>query len=413
MRKIIFASILMLVSGILFSGCRSVEPKSAAPPEVLAEFDFQGEMNYIILPVTFQGQEYPFALDTGATDTLFDISFKDKFGKRFLWPKKGDAAHGKKVKVELFHAPDAYLGSLNLNNSPYKAISDLDQLIPKKNRKFQGLIGMDFLQQYIVQIDFDNKKVIFFNAKKDGGLFSSFRPKENKHPEWGEPIPLKTKLFNRLRFIKGKLLDNISAEFMIDSGWQSHGTLESELYKKVNPKLSFDAIYNDSTNTVKSDIGLKMIEKFSVGQFEYNNNIFQKSNMSILGLQFLSRHLVTFDFLNNVMYLKKGKNFDKPVNINIFIGNTGCILITPGYIVTQVDPNGTAYKKGIREKDVLIEINDHDISSLNPVEFMELQSQLLVPKEGGYTFTFKRGNDIINTSFSEKDMLIENSENDQ
>jgi len=52
---------------------------------------------------------------------------------------------------------------------------------------------MEFLVKYIVQIDFDNKKVTFFKSRKDIDLFFFLRPKENKHPEWGEPIPLKKK----------------------------------------------------------------------------------------------------------------------------------------------------------------------------------------------------------------------------
>ena len=423
MRKIHLSVALIIVSGsFLFSGCQSVESKAVAPPEVLAEFEIQDGVHHIILPVTFQGEEYQFVLDTGSTNTIFDDSFKDKLGKRFLWPKKASLAHGKKAKVEYFHAQDAYLGPLNLKVSPLIGVLDLD-LVPgvEENRNFQGVIGIDFLRQYIVQIDFDNGKVTFFRGKKDTDIFSFLRPKEeNKHSEWGEPINLKTKLFSGLRYyIKGRLLDNTSADFLIDSGWCSPGTLQSRLFKKVNSNLAVGTILgtiyrSQSTTPVKTNIGYKVIERFSIGSFEYKNNIFQKSNDSRLGLPFLSRHLVTFDFPNHKMYLKKGENFNKPASIGIYLYQFNLKIRKSGdnIIAFEIDPNGLAYRKGIRQKDILLKINDQDVSSFSFVEFLEFLSQLSMPKDGALTFTFKRGDDIIEVSFEKSDIVTEKDETD-
>lgn len=418
MRKIHLSVALIIVSGsFLFSGCQSVESKAIAPPEVLAEFEIQDGMNQIILPVKFQGEEYQFVLDTGSTYTVFDNSFKDKLGKRFLWPKKATAAHGKKIKVEFFHAPHAYIGPLNLKDSFLIGVCNLDQLIAGENRKIQGIIGMEFLKKHIVQIDFDNGKVTFFRGKKDTDIFSFLRQKENKHPEWGEPIPLKTKLFCSLRYIRGKLLDNTSSDFMIDSGWSSPDSLKSGLFEKVHSNLTSGTKHvSMSTTAVKSlNFGkLKVIERFSVGPFEYKNNFFQKSNESILGLSFLSRHLVTFDFPNHKMYLKKGENFNKPPSINISLYQLNLKIRKSGdnIIAFEIDPNGVAYRKGIRQKDILLKVNEQDVSSFGVVEFLEFLSQLSVPKDGALTFTFKRGDDIIEVSFEKSDIVTEKDETD-
>jgi hypothetical protein len=405
MRKINLTIILALIFGSpLFSGCQSLEPKPTAPPEVLAEFEYSGDTGHIILPITFQGQEYPFVLDTAGTDTAFDDSFKDKLGKRFLWPLKGRGAKGQMLKVEWYRRYDCYLGPLDLDDHGTIKVIDLDKLIPEKNRKFQGIIGLDFLKKYIVQIDFDNGKVSFFEGKKEFDIFSFLKSKENKHPEWGEPIPMKTKFRSGLRYVEGTLFNNVKVEFLVDTGWLGPDSLKTRIFDKVytqkDPNVKSSVVKSPLTGS--SDYNI--IRKFSVGPFGYKNNIFRRSNRSVLGLWFLSRHLVTFDFPNKIMYLKKGKNFDKSVSINILLGDTGCTIIAPDYIVSHVDPNGAAYKKGIREKDVLIKINNHNISSLDVVEFMELP--ISVPKNGVLILTFKRGNDIINTSFSEKDTII-------
>ena len=418
MRKIHLSVALIIVSGsFLFSGCQSVESKAVAPPEVLAEFALTDTESHILLPVKFEGKEYQFALDTGTTNTVFDDSFKDKLGKRFLWPQKATAAHGKKVKVELFPAPRAYLGPFNLKNILFVGVIDIDKIFSDEEITFQCFIGMDFLKKYIVQIDFDNGKVTFLKNKRDIDIFFFLRPKENKHPEWGEPIPLKTKLFCNLRYIRGKLLDDTSSDFMIDSGWRSQDSLKSRLFEKVHSNLTSGTKHGSmSTTAVKSlNYGkLKVIERFSVGSFEYKNNFFQKSDESILGLSFLSRHLVTFDFPNDMMYLKKGKNFNKPpsIDISLYQFNLEIRKSDDNIIAFEIDPNGLAYRKGIRKKDILLKVNDQDVSSFGIVEFLEFLSQLSVPKDGALTFTFKRGDDIIEVSFEKSDIVTGKNETD-
>ena len=409
MRKIHINIGLIILSGsILSSGCQSVQPKAATATEVLAEFEFEisGETDHIVLPVKFNGQKYQFALDTGSTDTVFDDSFKNKLGKRFLWPKKGTGTHGKEFKVEYFHVPDAYLGPFNLKHycGPLIAVTDLNELIPDEKRMFKGLVGMDFLLKYIVQIDFDNEKVTFFRCKKDMDLFSFLRPKKNLHPEWGEPIPLKTKLFSDLRYIRGCLLDNTSAEFLIDSGWAGQNTLRSRLFEKIHSnKTVGPKRENISPNfTLFSKLNVKVIERFSVGSFEYKEHLFLKNNESILGLPFLSRHLVTFDFPNNTMYLKRGRDFNRQLLILYFEGI--CKVRAEDSTVLEVDPNGPAFGRGVREEDVLTEVNGREVSSLGVVEWVEFLSQMSVQKDCEITFTFKRGGEMITVPISKRDL---------
>ncbi len=213
-------------------------------------------------------------------------------------------------------------------------------------------------------------------------------------------------LFQMFIYVKGKLPNNITAEFNVDSGWTGFDTLNEKLFEKVKSSLVIGDNDENKTpyNAIFPDPNYKSIESFSIGQFNYANVFFRKNNMSILGWQFLSRHLVTFDFPNKKMYLKKGKNFDKQQELCIYIGHTGCILNPFDYSVMKIDPNGSAYKKGIREKDILIKINDYDISSLSLAEFMKFAPEQSMSKNGEVLFTFKRGDDIFIVNFNEQDV---------
>ncbi len=399
------AVVTILSVSLLFCGCQSVGTKAVAP-EVLAEFAISGDTNHVTLPVRFHGEEYRFVLDTGATDTVFDDSFKDKLGKRFLWPKKATGAGGKEFKVEYFRARGhhAHLGPLDLVDPPLIRVCDLDALVSKAKRNFQGIIGMEFMAKYIVQIDFDNGKVTFFRGNKDTDLFSFLRPRENRHPEWGEPIPLKKSLFAHRCYVEARLPEDTSARFLIDSGWAAPDAMSGRLFENVHSSVTA----GPKRENISPDFSLfsnqnaKLIKKFRVGSFEYRENLFQRNNESILGLPFLSRHLVTLDFPNNTMYLKKGGNFDKQPLVFLIEGL--CKVRAEGFAVVEVDPDGPASEKGIKETDILVKVNGRDISSPGIAGFVEFLSHVSVPTDAEITFTFKHGDEMITVPISNRDV---------
>jgi hypothetical protein len=410
MKKLNLSITFVIIAAVfLLTGCQSGQIQTVSSPQVLAEFEIKGDMEDILLPVEFEGREYQFLLDTGTTNTLFDQTFKDKLGKRIFWPRKGDAAYGKKVTVEMFHAPNAWLGPFNLKNMRYVVAADLNKIIPGESRNFQGIVGMDFMQSYIVQMDFDKRKISFLKGTKEPDLFGFYKPKENEYPEWGEPVPLKRKWFSNLRYVKGRLMDKINAEFLIDSGWHFPGVLKSSLFDRVSSMISQMKDGTQSAAVRTNNRGKVIItEEFSVGPFEYSDMFFQKSNLSILGLPFLSRHLVTFDFPNDTMYLEKGMNFNKPSIPPIYIEGLEFAVQYVGTraIVTFVDPNGPAYVRGVRKNDILIKINDIDITSFSVTEFTEFWTNLFSRPVSVLSFTFRRDNDIITIAFVSRDKNI-------
>ncbi|MBN1972801.1 MAG: aspartyl protease family protein [Sedimentisphaerales bacterium] len=409
MRKINFSIALVVISGSFFLfGCQSGQTKESTKTEILAEFDIPIDSNLILLPVTFQGKEYQFLLDTGAKHLIYDDSFKDKLRKMWLGPitMKGRTFDGQMFDYVRLPAPETFLGQMNMKVSKYVMVTETDKIRGNKEY-FQGIIGMDLLKKYIVQIDFDEGKVIFFKAKKDFDLFSIFKPKENKHPEWGEAITLKTKIFSNIRYVNVKLPNNIRDDFLVDTGWCFNPpSLKSKIFDKVlsynNPKdKRQDA--NSTPAGFSGYVPAQVIDEFSVGSFKYENNIFMRNYISILGLPFLSRHLVTFDFQNNMMYLKKGKNFDKQSNVNAKISFiAGCLLESENHVISSVDPNGPAYQKGVRNGDILIKICDQDISNMSFTEFFKFITQFSVPEDGKVPLIFKRGEETFKVEFVRK-----------
>ena len=211
--------VVLLLSFLFFAGGCANEPESTsdtpANQKVLAKFKIAKGGDPILLPVTFKEKEYLFLLDTGSSHTAFDTSFKHELGevKRV---KKGLTA-GNPIMAEFVNAPEALLGPLNLKECGEVACLDIQMISLVLGRKVSGIIGMNFLKKYVVQINYDKRTLSFL------------QPVEAQHPDWGIELALR---YDSLGwpYITGNILNSINADLVIDTGANSTGGLGSDIF---------------------------------------------------------------------------------------------------------------------------------------------------------------------------------------
>lgn len=418
MQKIIPCWLLVLfLAGLPIAPfcARAAEAKPERKP--LAEFTTPKDARVVLLPVKFDEKEYLFELDTGCSRTVFDISFKDQLGKS----KRTDKANvlGKRIDVEVFDAPEAFLGPFNLKDCGEISASNLKPIALALKKDIRGLIGMDLLRNYAVQIDFDKGKVLFLRSRPEGGIFSFLQPKKNRHPEWGRRLPI--------RYVKGKrgqvpcvrgTIEGIEVDFEIDTGYagffaNSAGLLRGDILKKIRSKTEWEATVTSAESRAASDQNAfdvthgekyALVGKFSLGSLEYRHVIFWSGEKSRLGLRLLSRHLVTFDFPNNNIYLRKGATFDRTNDmapevkvLNIKGLDFALRRNEHGPYVHSIDPNGPAYKEGIRQNDMILKVCDRDVTSHTMAELALLFSD---PGSDRLSIIIQRANDIKEVTFT-------------
>ena len=78
----------------------------------LNELSFDKEIPLILLPVKFNGKKHLFLLDTGTTYTMYDLSLKKELGD--VRKREEVRTPGGKSVLELYDAPEAYLGAHNI-----------------------------------------------------------------------------------------------------------------------------------------------------------------------------------------------------------------------------------------------------------------------------------------------------------
>lgn len=364
-------------------GCAD-EPQNSsdgsAEHKILAEFKIAKGGDPILLPVTFKGKEYLFVLDTGCSHTVFDTSFKHELGD--VQKVRGVLTAGSRIEAELFDAPEAFLGPLNLQDCNEVICSDLKMASFVLGRKISGFIGMNFLNKYVVQIDFDK------------GTLSFLRPVKEQHTGWGTELVMR---YDSLGWphITGNILNCIKVDFMIDTGANSTGGLGSDIFEKFlsEKKLKTSEILFATASGVIRKREIR-IDSLSVRPFEYQDLIFGEANWSHLGLSFLSRHIVTFDFPNSRMYLKKSKEFTKVDETDM--SGLHLLRISNQTVVYSVDEGSPAQKAGIKANDIILKVGDKDA---NTYDILELRRFLMSGDKRNIMMTIKHGDDVKDVSF--------------
>ncbi len=272
----IFLSLLLLCS------CAT---KNLIRQQVIADVSINkdaGRGNLLFVTLRLEnGEELPFVVDTGASGTAFDKSLEPKLGKRLGHDVIG--VWGVKSEIGIYAAPKLYLGGTPLMTDSNIATYDFKQLSSLAGRPIMGFLGMDCLWHYCVQLDFNACRMRFLDAG------------HSNKKDWGRAFPLTDHGLGTRPYIQENLFGAKDSGSLIDSGYGNDGWLSPQLFQQwtnhAQPPTNGEARSPNSVlgGETYSDVHLDHPENSGNG----------------IGLNFLARHLVTFDFPEQTMYLKR------------------------------------------------------------------------------------------------------------
>jgi hypothetical protein len=372
--KIVFCFLLM----------RAVASGAPTSQPAMITFPIKNPGQLLMIPLTVNGKPAYFVFDTGASTTVLDSqSFPS------LRPTgsvaSGDTAGGS-VTMQPFEPPKLSIGPWNLADggpvlctdlSPFRALTDMPVI---------GILGDNVWRGWVVQMDFDAHELRFF------------RPDNHPHPEWGTSIPIEGDNTDsngtpKIRLILGDFEDL----FEIDTGY---------ILNSLPAEYGFDHVLRTTNRRTITDPVMTMAGRsmqrlmrapsFQVSGLHYNDLLFYETKVwdGILGLEFLSRHLVTLDWPNHRLYLKPGKEFDRYDEHDM--SGLGLQRLDSKTIVNLASPDQPGYQAGLRDGDELLAINGKSASNYALYDLTDL----LRSKDGlKITVKFRRGNVIQTTSF--------------
>jgi len=362
--------------------------------KVLAEFTIEKSADIVLLPVEFKGEQHWFIFDTGASWVVFDSSFRNVLGDARRSVTATANAYGGSITLELFDAPEAFLGPFNMQDCGQVACMDLKKVNLALGKKVSGVIGMSFLKKHVIQIDYDEGKLSFLKPKSSGGCFSFLHPKGIDNPDWGEKLSIK---YNSggIPQIEGNVLNGGKTYFWIDTGAAVQKCLESKIFRNILKHKGTKASEKLSETTAGTAQNKEIrIDKLFLGSLKYKGLISNEGKLSLLGTPFLSRHIVTFDFPNNAIYLKRGMDFDRLDEVDM----TGLQLIRISNKTTlhSVDQDSPAYEAGLKAGDIILKVNNKDANEYSRWELSRLKKSGDGDK---IKMTIKRGDNVKEVSF--------------
>jgi hypothetical protein len=272
----------------------TIFPTAPLPADVLMNED-AGLGNWIIIEIRLAGgKNFPMVLDTGCPTTCLDTSFEPKLGQRVkkdvLWD------FGVKSEINLFLAPKFFLKNTPLTKiGPYVVTHDCKQISSIVGRPIMGILGMDILQNYCVQLDFAARKIRFLDYERanKGG--------------WGMPLAL-LDAGDGCVAINDNLTGAGAPGSLIDTGYNQDGWLVPKLFEQWTNQRA--PVLKDEVHSPDGTLGAEIYPGIRLRGVD--PKLFSTDDAHIklngIGLRFLARHLVTLDFPEQTLYLKRVSN---------------------------------------------------------------------------------------------------------
>ncbi len=243
------------------------------------------------LEVTLQlenGEKLPFILDTGAGFILIDESLAPKLGKPI---GTVNIQHwGKHEDRHVYAAPKLYLGGVLLPTGDSVVASDFKDFSKVAGHRVMGVLGMDALQHYCLQLDFTAGKIRFLDDQSA----------DTKN--WGQAFPIVALNANDPRpAVAQNLLGAQGPHSLIDSGYggRADGWLMPKFFEQWTNQTDLPA-----KGEAHSPDGVFGGKRYSSMFLDV-----QDVESDGIGLRFLARHLVTLDFPKHTLYLKRTSDF--------------------------------------------------------------------------------------------------------
>ena len=200
-------------------------PASELPADVTMNKD-AGRGDLLIMTLRLEsGEDLPFVVDTGAGGTLLDRSLEPKLGKRRR--PSTVSLFGVEHKTALYAAPKLYLRNTRLITGADIATYDVKQMLPRSSQPIMGILGMDCLRHYRIQLDFETGKIRFLDADQVNAaeLGKAFRltSGDDNAIGWAGECPI---------IHQGGLVGGTGTNLLIDTGCNIDGFLEAAAFRQ-------------------------------------------------------------------------------------------------------------------------------------------------------------------------------------
>lgn len=355
---------------------------------------FELSNNLILLQAQVNdSQPLWFIFDTGANASIIDAQLVKKLKLRTRGKSQGNASGGA-IEAEMIAGVSLAVTGVRVFNQTLASLP-IASLSPLVGKSLGGIIGYDFIKQFVVEVDYDAK------------IINLYAPASYQYSGSGDIVPIK--FINKKPFVNVKIKlegrDAIEGTFMIDTGADGVMTVNSpfvrarQLLKSLN--RTKQANLGGAGGDTKSITA--RIENVQFGRFVINEPLVSFSQAAkgsdalanyagTLGGEIFRRFTLILDYQRQRIILEPNVHLPESVEEDmsgIELGADGKDFQT--LIVNEVTPDSPAAAAGLKEEDELTTIDSRPVSELG----LDRIRQMFKQEGKEYLLGIKRGEQTL------------------
>jgi hypothetical protein len=356
------------------------EVHSTPSNQSLATIPFELYFNEIYVRVRVNNSEpLWFVVDSGAGGWIVDRAHATRLGLHL----EQDTAQGTGAgsgTYDVSYVKNVTFSLLDLNIPvPLIGVIDLSGHKSQIGRELEGLIGFDFFEKFIVEIDYESKIIRLFD------------PKTYHYSGMGESIPITVDQEARNPFLTAEITVQDAApqsrKLLIDTG--SNDALDdSFVAQSTGPKIE---IVGGVGLGKEFKINVGRVSRLRLGAVSFEDVDAGAGGVALVGGEILRRFTVIFDFAHSRMILEPNQHIKDAF---LFDASGVTLRLVPesgDFSVHSVMQGSPASDAGLREGDLI-----QSIDGRSSEHFTLRQVQSILLRVGAeHHLTVQRGNQSL------------------
>lgn len=318
---------------------------------------FRGEI--VCIPTEVFGEKIIASVNTGSSNGSIDSSYRHRLEKlsKVVESSSPTGLHS----WELYRSPPMKIGatySIPFENIDPVLCYDMANLREASGIGLKAIIGMSFLKNYVLRLNFDDKIA---------AIQSSVSSRE------GHKISVDI-VYGP--YIKIQVSDTGLQEFLVVTADTGGITLENALFDRLCERgriTLYRGSYVSASVGGNVEVRCGTIDSVELGPYCFRNVHVDEGNKNKLGLRFLERFETEFDFPNRRAYFRPGKLLHRA---NHFDPSGVALLQSPqGIEIWDVQPKSAGEVAGLKKGDLIVEVNGRPAHGMTLSEARNLFDQ--------------------------------------